>query len=48
MGDPLILLALAAFLAGAVYGGVRRSWAIMLVAIGLFLLTLNGAGWIGS
>lgn len=42
--DVLMLLALAVFLAAAVVAGIQRSWTIVLIAVGLFLVTLAGTG----
>jgi hypothetical protein len=42
--DIFILLALIAFGAGAVLAAVQRSWALALVAAGLFLVTFAKAG----
>jgi hypothetical protein len=38
--DIFLLLALIAFGAGAVLAAVGRNWALALVAVGLFLLSL--------
>lgn len=42
--DVLMLLALVAFLSGGVIAGIQRSWSIVLIAAGLFLVTLAGTG----
>ena len=42
--DIIAVLALVAFGAAAVIAGVAKSWAVALVAVGLFLITLNDAG----
>lgn len=42
--DVLLLLALVAFLAGAVVAGIQKSWVHVLLFIGLFLVVLARAG----
>jgi hypothetical protein len=42
--DVLLLLALVAFLAGAVVAGIQKSWPIVLIAAGLFFLALAQTG----
>lgn len=44
--DILILLALVAFIAAVVLGFVQKSWPAALIALGLLLYVLSGAGWI--
>lgn len=46
--DVLLLLALVAFLAAAVVAGIQRSWVMVLLCVGLFLLTLAQTGLIES
>lgn len=46
--DVLLLLALAAFLAGAVVAGIQKSWPIVLIAVGLFFAFLADSGLIHS
>jgi hypothetical protein len=46
--DVLLLLALVAFLAGAVVAGIQKSWPIVLLCAGLFLATLAETGLIAS
>ena len=46
--DVLLLLALVAFLAAAVVAGIQKSWVMVLVCAGLFLLTLAQTGLIDS
>ena len=46
--DILLLLALVAFLAGAVVAGIQKSWVMVLVCAGLFLLALAETGLIHS
>lgn len=38
--DVLLLLALVAFLAGAVVAGIQRAWPIVLLCVGAFLVVL--------
>lgn len=42
--DLIELLALVFFLAAAVVAGIQRSWPIVLIAAGLFLVTLANTG----
>lgn len=42
--DVLPLLALVAFLAGAVVAGIQKSWVLVLICVGLFLLGLAQTG----
>jgi NADH:ubiquinone oxidoreductase subunit K len=46
--DVLLLLALVAFLAGAVVAGIQKSWVHVLMCVGLFLLALAQTGLIDS
>lgn len=46
--DVLLLLALVAFLSAAVVAGVQKSWVMVLLCAGLFLLTLAQTGLIHS
>ncbi|MER7363588.1 hypothetical protein [Nonomuraea wenchangensis] len=46
--DVLLLLALVAFLAAAVVAGIQKSWVLVLVCAGLFLMVLADAGLIHS
>jgi hypothetical protein len=40
----LILLALIAFLASAIWSAIQRTWPLALLALGLVLLTLTDSG----
>ena len=42
--DVLLLLALVAFLAAAVVAGIQKSWVMVLVCVGLFLVVLAQTG----
>ena len=42
--DLLLLIALVTFAAGAVVAAVQNSWALALVAVGLFVVTLSESG----
>lgn len=42
--DVLAILALVAFGVGAILAFIERSWALALVAVGLFLVALSNAG----
>lgn len=42
--DVLLLLALVAFLAAAVVAGIQKSWVMVLVCVGLFLVVLADTG----
>lgn len=46
--DILALLATAAFLAGAIVAVIQKSWVLMLICIGLFLLALTQTGLIAA
>jgi hypothetical protein len=46
--NVLLLLALVAFLAGAVVAGIQRAWPLVLLCVGLFLVTLAETGLISS
>lgn len=46
--DILLLLALVAFLAGAVVAGIQKAWPIVLVCAGLFFLALAQTGLINT
>lgn len=46
--DILLLLALVAFLAGAVVVGIQKAWPTVLLCVGLFLLTLAQTGLINT
>lgn len=46
--DILLVLALVAFLAGAVVAGIQKAWPVVLLCTGLFLLTLAQTGLINS
>lgn len=46
--DILILLALVAFLAAAIWSAIQRAWPTALLSTGLFLIVLSGSPLIAS
>jgi NADH:ubiquinone oxidoreductase subunit K len=46
--DILLILALVTFLAGAVVAAIQKSWVLVLICAGLFLLALSQTGLIDS
>lgn len=46
--DVVLILATIAFLASTIWSAIQRAWPLALIAVGLFLFTLNMSGLVAS